>query len=302
MQVIQAAELNQRFGIPGIAEVTEGQGGLPKVVIKTSQATGEIYLHGAHVTSWIPAEAHEVLFMSRNAAFQQGKAIRGGVPICFPWFGPNTSTPNAPAHGFARTRSWQLQSLEQQGGAVSVTMSLTSDERTKQWWPADFQLSYRATFGQQLALELTLTNTGLAPLFYEAALHTYYRIGDISKTSIEGLDNIHYFDKTDDNEEKIQHGPLTFSNETDRVYVDTAGDIEIVDPVLRRRITVSKQNSLTTVLWNPWWEKARTIADLGETAWPNMVCVEACNVGPFAVEVAPGQQHSMKAVTRVSAL
>lgn len=302
MQVIQAAELNRRFGIPGIAEVVEEQGGLPKVVIKAPYARGEMYLHGAHVTSWTPADTHEVLFMSRNAVFQEGKAIRGGVPICFPWFGPNTSMPNAPAHGFARTRSWQLQSLERAGDSISVTMSLTSDDKTKHWWPADFLLTCRATFGQQLALALTLTNTGSMPLFYEAALHTYYRIGDISKTSIEGLDGIHFLDKTDDSEEKIQHGPLTFSNETDRIYLDTTDDLAIVDPVLRRRTTVSKHNSRSTVIWNPWWEKAKALADLGETAWPNMVCVEACNVGPFAVEVAPGQQHSMQAVTRVSAL
>lgn len=302
MQAIQAAELNRRFGIPNIAEVVEGEGGLPKVLIKTPQASGEMYLHGAHVTSWIPADAHEVLFMSRNAVFQESKAIRGGVPICFPWFGPNTSIANAPAHGFARTRSWHLQSLEQNGGAISVTMSLTSDDKTKRWWPADFQLSYRATFDQQLSLELSLTNNGSAPLFYEAALHTYYRIGDISKAAVTGLDGIHYFDKTDSNEEKIQHGQLTFSAETDRVYVDTMGDIQVVDPVLRRRITVSKHNSQTTVVWNPWWEKAKALDDLGETAWPNMVCVEACNVAPFVVELAPGQHHSMKSVTRLSAL
>lgn len=302
MQATQPATLNQQFGIPGIAEIVNGHSGLPKVAISSATAHGEIYLHGAHVTSWKPAESSEVLFMSRNSLFQDGKPIRGGVPVCFPWFGPNASNPKAPAHGFVRTRPWQLKSLENNGADIVVTMELSSDEETKKWWPADFRLVHRVTFGQELTLQLIFANTGSQSLTYEAALHTYYRIGDISRTSVEGLDRVHYLDKTDNAEEKIQHGTLTIGKETDSVYLNTASDIEITDPVLRRKITVQKENSHCTVVWNPWIEKAKALADLGETAWPNMVCVEACNVGPFAVKVAPGQQHSMKAVTRVSSL
>jgi len=302
MQVAQPAKLNQQFGISGIAEIVEGQGGLPKVAIKSGNVEGEVYLYGAHVSAWKPGDAREVLFMSRNSLFQDGKAIRGGVPICFPWFGAYASNPKAPAHGFARTRAWQLQSIQKSGDAVVVTMEMGSDEETKKWWPADFRLLHRVTFAQELGLELILTNTGKTSLTYEAALHTYYRIGDISKTQIDGLDGVHSFDKTDNNEEKIQRGTLTIVKETDSVYLDTMSAVEITDPVLRRRITVSKENSRTTVVWNPWLEKAKAMADLGETAWPNMVCVEVCNVGPFAVEVAPGELHSMKATTWLSAL
>jgi len=302
MQAIEPATLNQRFGIAEVAEVVEGQGGLPKIVIKSAAAEGEIYLLGAHLTSWKPADSHEVLFMSRNSLFQDGKAIRGGVPVCFPWFGPNPSNPKAPAHGFARIRAWELDSLEKHGDDVVVTMQLASDEATKQWWSADFRLTYRVTFGRELTLEFVLTNIGSEPVTYEAALHTYYRIGDISKTSIEGLDRVHYIDKTDNREEKIQRGPITIAKETDSVYLDTTADIAIIDPVLRRKITVHKENSHCTVVWNPWIDKAKAMADLGETAWPNMICVEACNVGPFVVELSPEQQHSMKAITTVSAL
>ena len=302
MQATQPATLNHQFGIPGIAEILEGQGGLPKVAIKSEAAAGEMYLHGAHVTAWKPADSSDVIFMSRNSLFQDGKAIRGGVPICFPWFGPNASNAKAPAHGFARTRAWMLKSVGNNGDDVIVTMEFTSDDETKKWWPADFQLLHRATFGRELTLELILTNTGSQPLTYEAALHTYYRIGDISRAGVEGLDGVHYLDKTDNAEEKIQHGTLTIAKETDSVYLDTTGDVTVIDPVLRRKITVHKENSRCTVVWNPWMEKAKAMADLGETAWPNMVCVEACNVGPFAVDVAPGQQHSVSAITRVSAL
>jgi glucose-6-phosphate 1-epimerase len=302
MQAAQAPTLNQRFGIPGIAEVVEGNGGLSKVRIKSPSAEGEIYLLGAHVTSWKPAGNEEVIFMSRQSRFENGSAIRGGVPICFPWFGPNPNNPKAPPHGFARLRPWQLDSVERTGNAVCVSMSLESDEDTKEWWPADFRLVHHATFGQELTMELVLTNMGSSPLRFEEALHTYYRIGDISKTRLTGLDGVHYIDKTDSFQEKIQHGDIAIGAETDSVYLNTTSAVGIVDPVLRRRITVAKENSLATVVWNPWLVKAQAMADLGETSWPNMVCVEACNVNAFAVLVASGRQHVMRDITRVTAL
>jgi glucose-6-phosphate 1-epimerase len=240
--------------------------------------------------------------MSRQSQFEDGRPIRGGTPICFPWFGPNAANPKAPAHGFARLRAWHLDSIHQDGEAVTVSMTLSSDESTKQWWPADCRLTHRVTFGSELKMELVLENTSTGPLRFEEALHTYYRIGDMSKTRISGLDGVHYLDKTDSGQEKIQHGDIAIHSETDSVYLNTAGPVEIVDPVLRRRISVAKENSLTTVIWNPWLAKAQAMADLGDTAWPNMVCVEVCNVNAFAVLVAPGRQHTMRAVTRVTSL
>lgn len=302
MQAIETPKLNQRYGIPGVAEVVDGNGGLSKVRIKSPAAEGEIYLYGAHLTSWKPAGAEEVIFLSRQSRFEEGSAIRGGVPICFPWFGPNATNPKAPAHGFARTRAWQLESIGQNPAGVSVTMSLESDDETRKWWPAGFQLLFRVNFGQKLVLELILTNTGGAPLQFEEALHTYYRIGDVSKAQVVGLDGVHYLDKTDSGHEKIQHGDVVIAAETDRVYLNTTHPVEIVDPVLRRRILVSKENSNNTVVWNPWLEKAQSLADLGETAWPNMICVESCNVGASTVQVEPGQQHTMTATTSVTAL
>jgi glucose-6-phosphate 1-epimerase len=302
MQATQTLELNQQFGMPGIAQIVEGNGGLPKVRIKSSAVAGEIYLHGAHLTSWKPSGAEEVIFMSRQSQFEDGRPIRGGVPICFPWFGPNAGNPKAPAHGFARLRAWNLDSIKLNGEAVTVSMTLSSDDSTRQWWPADFRLTYRATFGHELTMELALENTGISPLRFEEALHTYYRIGDMSKARVTGLDGVRYLDKTDSGNEKIQHGDVVILSETDRVYLNTKDIVEIVDPVLRRRITVAKEHSLTTVVWNPWLAKAQAMADLGDTAWPNMVCVEVSNVNTFAVTVAPGTEHMMRAVTRVSAL
>jgi len=296
------AELDSRFRIPGVAQLATGNGNLPKVQVSAPSASGEIYLHGAHVTSWKPAGA-EVLFVSPHSLWQDGKAIRGGVPICFPWFGDKAGDPQAPAHGFVRAKSWELESVEQDGDAVSVGMSTVSDESTRRWWPTDFRLEYRATFGPELLLELTLTNTGASLLRFEEALHAYYRVGDATQARITGLEGCWYIDKTDFFRERLQRAPeVTITSETDRVYLNTEHPLELSDPVLQRRITVDKENSRTTVVWNPWSEKAGALKDLGEDQWKQMLCMEVSNVGHFAVELAPGKQHTMRARVTVASI
>ncbi len=288
------SELNRRFAIAG-ATITEGNGGLPRVQISTAAATGEMYLHGAHVTAWTPAGRQEVLYLSPRSLYQEGKAIRGGVPVCFPWFGDKKDDPHAPAHGFVRTKAWQLDSIEQKADAVRVSMSTESDDSTRKWWPHDFRLVHRVSFGAELLLELIVTNTGSEALRFEEALHAYYRVGDATQASISGLDCVHYFDKTDAFREKVQEGEVVIRAETDRVYLDTASALELRDPVLQRKITVGKENSRTTVVWNPWSEKAAALSDLGADQWKSMLCIEVTNVGDFAVELKPGEQHTMSA-------
>jgi glucose-6-phosphate 1-epimerase len=294
------ARSDRRFEIPDIAQIVEGNGGLPKVRITSPGGEGEMYLHGAHVTSWKPVGREEVLFVSSKSRWEQGRAIRGGVPICFPWFGGKGDDPQAPAHGFVRTKAWQLESIAQVGGGVTVSMFTESDEGTRKWWPAEFRLSYRVTFGSGLGLELVMTNTGIMPLRFEEALHAYYRVGDLEKARVRGLDAVHYFDKTDSNREKAQNGEIAIVSETDRVYQNTGGPIEIVDPGLRRRVLVSKENSRTSVVWNPWAEKARSLSDLGDGEWRKMICVEVCNTAASAVDLGPGQEHTMKALVGVA--
>lgn len=293
------SDLDRRFGIPEIAHVVAGNGGWPKVQVSSPSAAGDIYLHGAHVTSWKPAGAEEVLFLSPNSIWQEGKAIRGGVPICLPWFGDKAGDPHAPAHGLVRTRAWQLESVEQQGDATIVSMSIHSDDTMRPWWTGDFRTVYRVTFGAGLVLELTTTNTGTSLMRLEEALHAYYRVGDASRARVSGLDGTHYIDKTDGFREKLQTGDVTIASETDRVYLNTQKSLDLSDPVLQRRIRVEKGNSRTTVVWNPWKEKSREMKDLGEDEWPQMLCIEVSNVGDFAVELAPGEQHTMTARTIV---
>ena len=295
-------DLNRRFAIPGVAQISSGNGGLPRVSIATPVASAEIYLHGAQVTSWSPAGHEDVIFLSRQSQFEAGKAIRGGIPVCFPWFRNKVDDPKAPSHGVVRTKAWALESVEVQGNGVLVSLSTVSDEGTRAWWPHDFHLEHRVIIGTQLTQELIATNTDPGSVRFEEALHTYYRVGAAEGVHIRGLDGVAYLDNTDGNREKQQQGDVMFTAQTDRAYLDTTTAVEIVDPVLRRRIRLEKQNSRTTVVWNPWSTGAQSLSDLGDDEYQSMACVEASNMRAFGVDLAPGQQHTMKTVIQVAAI
>ena len=293
---LDLAEMDRRFGIPGVARVCEGNGGLGRVTITSSEAKGEIYLHGAQVTSWCPRTHEEVLFVSSKARWQDGQAIRGGIPICFPWFGPKADDSNAPAHGFARIRTWQLESIVEKDAGVVVTVFTQSDEFTRRWWPAEFHLVHRATFGSDLRLELICRNTGNSPLRFEEALHTYNRIKDIANVELQGLKGAQYLDTIDSNRQKTQVGNVTFASRTDNAFVDTPTAVTLTDPGLRRRIRLEKTNSHSTVVWNPWSDTAAKMQDLGEGEWRHFLCVEGCNIMDSAVTLGPGEEHKMTAL------
>jgi glucose-6-phosphate 1-epimerase len=298
----EVSELDHRFGIPGVVKVTEGRGGLKRVQITGPLAQGEIYLHGAHVTSWKPATHDESLFVSTKSRWEEGQAIRGGIPICFPWFRAKADDSTAPAHGFVRTRMWQLESIIENEKGVAVSMFTASDEQSRRWWPAEFHLVHRAVFGAELSLELVCTNTGTTPLRFEEALHTYNRVGDVPQTCVQGLDAVHLLDNTDSNKEKTQHGELTIASQLDNAYVNTQNAVDLIDPKMRRRIRLQKRNSLSTVVWNPWREKGSEMRDLGDGEWNQFLCVEACNILGAAVNLAPGQEHTMTAIISIAKL
>ena len=293
------AEFNQRFSIPGVAEIDAGNGGLPRISITTAAATAEIYLHGAQVTSWRPTGGDEVIFLSGQSQFAAGRAIRGGIPICFPWFRNKVDDPKAPSHGFVRTKAWQLDAIERTGDAVTVTLSTGSDESTRAAWAYEFRLVHRVTVGAELVQELVMSNTGAVALRFEEALHTYFRVGDAASVRIRGLEGVRYLDNTANNAEKQQLGEIVFTGPTDRAYQETTHAVEILDPVLRRSIRLVKESSRTTVVWNPWIEGAHSLADLGDDEWRSMACVEGSNIRAFAVELAAGQQHTMKTTLTV---
>lgn len=295
-------ELDRRFGIPGVARVSEGNGGLPRVQITSSGVEGEIYLHGAQVTSWKPPNNEEILFLSSKSRWQEGQAVRGGIPICFPWFRGKTDDPRAPAHGFVRTKSWQLESIVRNESGISVRMFTSSDEQTRRWWPGEFRLVHHANFGSELNLELICTNTGKTSLRFEEALHTYNRVADVGNVRLQGLDTLHFLDNTDSNQEKVQHGDVQIASETDNAFLNSQNAVDLIDPKFERRIRLQKARSQATVVWNPWREGAAGLRDLGDGEWRQFLCVEASNILSDSVTLAPGEEHKMTAVLSLAKL
>ena len=202
--------------------------------------------------------------------------------------------------GFVRIREWRLDSVtEEDDGTVVVICSTKSDEASRRWWPHEFRMLFRIEICATLCLELTVTNTGNTAFEFAEALHTYFRVGDARTARVRGLDGLTYQDKVDGNREKVQAGDIVFAGATDNVYLNTQGAVDLIDPTLGRTIWTEKQNSATTVVWNPGQQGAAALADLGDDEWKRMVCVEASNVRGAVVTLAPGQEHTMTAVLSV---
>ena len=253
------------------------------------------------MTAWSIAGTPPVLFLSPTSGFLPGKAIRGGVPLIFPWFGAKPDDARAAQHGFARVRDWALQSASVDAdGNCRVAMTLTDDLRTQAAWPHAFGARFVASAGRQLRLALEIHNTGPSAFSFEAALHTYLAVSDVRRIRVRGLENTDYLDKVDGGVRRRESdAPIALSGETDRVYLGTTGACTVEDPGWNRRIVVAKSGLCSTVLWNPWAEKARAMADLGDTAWTGMVCVETANASEDARTLAPGAAHLLEAVITV---
>jgi glucose-6-phosphate 1-epimerase len=301
-------EVSNRCAIPGVLSFSENEHGLVRAAITTGACTGEIYLQGAHLTRWQPAGHEPVLFLSERSSFQPGKAIRGGIPIIFPWFGARTATAlssrtDGPSHGFARTSNWHLDSATMRGADLELRLMLEPNETSRSLGYDAFRLTYTITMGAALQLELTVDNTSGSPLQFEEALHTYLMVGDVELSIITGLANTEYFDKTDNFKKKRQtDAAFSLKGETDRPYVNTEAEVEIADPVFNRRIIVSKQHSQTTVMWNPWSEGTAKLSDMSPDSWRQMLCVETANAMENAVTIEPGSQHKMQARITVSSI
>ncbi len=286
------SDLQRRFGVPGVVKIDEGRGALPRVTVTSDLAAAELYFHGAHLTAFQPRGAKPVLFMSKESNFDPAKPIRGGVPVIFPWFGPKAGAPESPAHGFARIRHWDLESCAVQAdGAVRVVFSLAVDAAT---------LRMTFTIARSLEMEMEV-RAAAVPLTFEEALHTYFVVGDVRQVSVNGLQGVEYIDKVDGFKRKTQSPePIRITGETDRVYLNTLSPCVIRDPVLARSITVEKESSGTTVVWNPWIAKAKAMADFGDEEWPQMICIETANVGEGAIRLEAAQTHRMKTRITVS--
>lgn len=266
-----------------------------------AHSTLEVALQGAQVIDWTIPGTPPVLFISPKSGFLPGTAIRGGVPLVFPWFGPKPGDPRAAQHGFARVGDWTLESASvEAGGACVMAMTLADDERTRAVWPHAFGTRFVVSAGRQLRLGLEIRNTGASPYTFEAALHTYLAVSDVRRIRVHGLENTDYLDKVGGAVRKREGAaPITFTGETDRVYLDTTSACTVEDPDWKRRIVVAKSGSRSTVVWNPWIEKARTMGDLGEAAWTGMVCIETANAAVDARTLAPRACHVLEAIIAV---
>jgi glucose-6-phosphate 1-epimerase len=282
--------------IPNHVTLTEGAGGLPKVCVKTATSTAVVYLHGAHVTHFQRKGEEPLLFMSVESDFSDKKAIRGGIPIIYPWFGPRE---NFPAHGIARTSNWELVDSELDSeGVVSLRFRLPSDDALR--------VEYIVRVGRVLSLELKITNRGNTEQSFETCLHTYFQIGSIDTVSVAGLAGCAYFDKVAGVEAVEESESIRFGGEVDRVYRDGAPVVEIIDPTLDRKILVKKSGSKSTVVWNPWIKKSRAMADFGDDEYLQMVCVESGNIADDRTVLPAGATATLKVelssepLTRVS--
>lgn len=262
---------------------------MPALRLRASGSEALVFLHGAHVASFRTAEHGELSWLSQRAVFAPDKAIRGGIPICFPWFGGHPSDSRLPAHGFARTRTFQLVSAEVSGDNVTAELLLESDEQTLTIFPYAFAARMRISVGRELSVAFEVENTGTSAFDYEAALHTYLGVGDAREVEIHGLAGATYTDKVSGEQSLLQGDePLRLTAETDRVY-DSDARVTVLDGA--RRLIVDKTRSSTTIVWNPWLEKARRLVDFGDDEWLHMLCVEAANTGAHRVHLPPGARH-----------
>lgn len=294
-------ELNKEFSFSedgSELHFVNGKSGIPLVEIKNAQANASISLQGAHLLNWKPHTEDEVIWLSNDAKFEKGKSIRGGIPICWPWFGAHDSNTLFPAHGFARTVLWHVlktQNISPDETQITLRLSTNQlDQSIHEMWPFDTVVEYRITVSNTLKLELITYNGSNKDITVGQALHTYFNIGNISNTTVYGLEDLTYLDKPDNFCSKLQKGAITINNEVDRVYLDSIDDVTIDNK--QRKIIIKKQGSHTTVVWNPWQEVANKMGDLGENGYKEMLCVESANAADDLITIKAGESYTLSAI------
>jgi glucose-6-phosphate 1-epimerase len=295
--------LQEHFAIPGVLSFHQNAAGLISIEVRTPAAAATIYLQGAHLTHWQPTGQAPVLFLSRKTDLEPGKPIRGGVPIAFPWFAADQKMDRidgkpGPSHGFARTQDWTLAFAALSGDDMHLTFTLAPTKISRDLGFDHFRIAFELTIGRSLTMKLAVANDAEAPLVFEEALHTYFAVADVHEVTLTGLEPTPFIDKTD----KFAHKPaakipLVFTGFTDRVYNHTTAPCTIHDTLGKRRITVVKTNSDTTVVFNPWKE----MPDLSPDEWHEFLCVETVNAGESPVTLKQGATHTMQSHISVEA-
>ena len=282
-------ELQAQFGVPGAVSFAAGKGGLAKMNLSHRSGAGaEVSLHGAHVTSWTDRNGDELFFVSRESHFAPDRPIRGGIPVIFPQFGGGP----LPQHGLARISDWEpARTGVGEEGTVSTLFRLTDAPITLGMWPHPFALELGVLLdADTLTLTFRVRNTGGEPFDYNAVLHTYFRVADIRRTALYGLEGVTYVDSLrDDARETETRTVIRFAEETDRIYVETPNMLCLKDEGNDRTFIIEKRGMPDVVVWNPWLAKAQRMPDFGDDEYQWMVCVETGNMaGPR--ELAAGAE------------
>ena len=269
--------------------------------IRNRYAECDIYLYGAHIARFDPADGDGLLWMSPTSFFEEGKPIRGGIPVCFPWFGPHETRTDLPLHGVVRTRYWDIESTAWlSDDRTRIELSIGDDSVTRESWPYAFRLKMTVTVGETLDVELSTENTGRDPFRYAESLHTYFKAGHAHGCSVEGLDGVGYVDRVRKDARAVQYGPLRLSGETVNAYMRSPAKCTLVDPIMKRRIIVEQRGFADTVVWNPGKEAAARNPEIG-AAWNQYLCIESANCLDNQVFLLPGNSHRSFARFRVEA-
>ncbi len=290
-------ELDDKFSIEAEVGFAELEGDLPFIMVSNKYAEADISLYGAHILSFRPQKSIDLLWVSPLSVFEKGKAIRGGIPVCFPWFGPHTSDSTLPQHGFARLSMWEVaetKTLEK--GESYVVLKLTSSEATKSFWPFDFLAEMIFVIGPELRVTLKVTNISEDPISYSAALHSYFGLSGIENIAIEGLENTTYENQLDGQRYTQKEKLLKISEPITRHYFDTDSDCVIHDPYFKRNIRIKKEGSKCSTVWNPGEEACIQMSDMPDNAYETFVCLETVNKINDMIQLAPGESHETTAV------
>ena len=277
--------------------------GLPGWRLRFGSAQLDICQQGAQILSYFAdVEQPPLIWLSDCAEFLRGQGVRGGVPVCWPWFGDiqrnpvavqKMTTADAPFHGLARTLDWQLLHSSAASNGVQLSLQLDASQGLPSW-PQAATVQLQIELAERLTIRLHNHNLGSEPLAISQALHTYFAVSDIRKVTVQGLAGCPYHETLEQWQLREQVGDLSFSSETDRVYLDVPTHLQIVDQGWQRRIHLRTQGSQSAIVWNPWIDKAQTLSGFASTAWQQMLCIENANVLADHLLLAPNQRHSLE--------
>ncbi|WP_319421698.1 D-hexose-6-phosphate mutarotase [Pleurocapsa sp. FMAR1] len=290
-------QLNADYGIANKVQFVEGKGGFPIIKVNNEYAQAVISVYAGQVLSFQPVDqAEDIMFFSSKAYHQEGKAMKGGAPICWPWFGPDPEDKGRSSHGFVRNRLCQMREVvSTQDGATKVTLGLTDTAETRAIWDYGFDFAIAITVGKSLTVKLITRNTGDKTFSITQALHTYFKVGNIKQVQVLGLAGNDYIDKVDSGKQKTQSGEVAFDRECDRIYLNVQPELTINDGALERQIKITATNSKTAIVWNPWATISANMADLEDHDYQNFVCVETANAADEVIEVAAGSEYKLTA-------